>query len=341
MAATAAAAALDEQGSIYSFTSYNTSHYSSSDLTNRSQLKVNSYAIEMNQKVKEDNQSLNEMEEGMNALSNFLNGIEEKRPSVTELIGSRINLEDCLKLKFEIRERIRKTKQIRTDLFTTVRPHSPHSPPALPLSSHDPSSSSSNISPRVFLSPQTSRITTLGHQHSEGENLHLTQPKVRKPKPKMIETSKSFSSLPPSAPVTPIQVTPLKKAESSKTSQATPSQSFQEYSQDKRTSQSNSNEISNDQRYPQPNDSLPSVKQPLITPLIPSSAQRNQKYLIPADDLADRQLAWLLNIEAKNRQAKQALEAQIIREVIYFPSPSSPQLFVVSFFAFLLAQSCS
>jgi hypothetical protein len=336
---------MDDQASVYSFTSYNTSHYNSNDLTNRLQQKVNSYAIEMNQKVKDDNESLNDMEEGMNALSNFLNGVEEKRPSVTELIGSRINLEDCLQLKFEIREKIRKTKKIRTDLFTTVS-----SPPPSSVDSTSFGGILSKVkseTPRV-LTPQTSRISTPGNvYHSEGESHLLTHPKIRKPKPKPIETSKSFASLPPSLPATPIPVTittPLiktvSKVESVKTPLATPSPSFQEWSQEKRALHSNSN--LNEKRSGESSDSLTSGKQPLITQLIPSSSQRNQKSLMPADDLADRQLAWLLNIEAKNRQAKQALEAQIIREVCPpFSLRLIPHFIIPSALRCTAAQGCS
>jgi hypothetical protein len=328
---------MDDQTSVYSFTSYNTSHYSSNDLTNRLQQKVNSYAIEMNQKVRADNDSLCDMEEGMNALSNFLNGVEEKRPSVTELIGSRINLDDCLKLKLDIREKIRQTKKIRTDLFTSATASSTavavtDSTILVGMLSKVKSETS------AVLTPQTSRVSTPGIQHSSPrEVLHLAPPKIRKPKPKSIATSKSFSSLSPSPPITPLLPTPLtrtvSKAESVQTPLTNPSPTLQEGPQEKRTSHTNSNEISNEKRYSQSNDSLSPVqmKQPLVTQLIPSSSQRSHKSLMPSDDLADRQLAWLLNIEAKNRQAKQAMEARITREVccghslpLFSPSLSAP-----------------
>lgn len=287
---------MDDQtlSSVYSFTSYNTLHYS--DITNRLHQKVNSYAIEINQKVKDDNQSLNDMEEGIIALSNYLNGVEEKRPSVSELIGSRINLDDCLKLKLEIREKIRKTKKIRTDLFTSSI-ESPHSGPK----------NKPDVKFDVRLTPQTSRnVSPRNYGQPESElQVHLKQPKLR---PKPIETSKSFSSLPSSTPTSIRSAKAISAVEPIAPVRIDPPKNL-----------SPSNEAIQEKRISQSNDILatPVIKPPLITPLIPTSSQK-QRSLAPIDDLADRQLAWLLNIEAKNRQTRQALEAQSIREVEYF-----------------------
>lgn len=280
---------MDDQTSIYSFTSYNTSHYT--DISNRLHHKVNSYALEINQKVHDDNQSLHDMEEGIIALSNYLNGVEEKRPSVSELIGSRINLDDCLKLKLEIREKIRKTKKIRTDLFTSTLES--------PRGSQKPKSEINSIR----MTPQTSRVMSPketsrmpGHLSQPESDSQSRQQTFTKSKPKPIETSKSLSSIPLSTP---------KSLPSAKTLPVNTDQ------------QKSISDTLQEKRHSQSNDTLttPFVKTPLITPLLPTSVQK-QKSLGPIDDLADRQLAWLLNIEARNRQARQALEAQSIREVI-------------------------
>jgi hypothetical protein len=278
-----------DDNSVYSFTTYNTTHYS--DSSNRLHQKVNSYAIEINQKIRDDNESLNDMEEGIIALSNYLNGVEDKRPSVTELIGSRINLDDCLKLKLEIREKIRKTKKIRTDLFTSVE---------IPSGNIK---TKSEITPR--LTPQTSRICTPNEldsrksgQLSDGETDSKFVLKPRQPKQKPIELSKSLSKLPPSSLNNSMKA-PQVIVPSSTTSSTAPQPTT-------------STPITSLESSSPP----PPIRQ-LITPLIPSTTQRTQKSLMPVDDLADRQLAWLLNIEAKNRQAKHAFEAQTIREVLW------------------------
>jgi hypothetical protein len=276
-----------DESSVYSFTTYNTTHYS--DLSNRLHQKVNSYAIEINQKIKDDNESLIDMEEGIIALANYLNGVEDKRPSVTELIGSRINLDDCLKLKLEIREKIRKTKTIRTDLFTSVETSSP---------SQGISRIKSEMTPT--LTPQTSRMSTPKEHHSrksglfsDGETESKSVLRSQPPTHKSLEFSKSLSNLPLPSPIKPVTALPISTLELTR-------------SPEKRTSQGNILTPSSPIR-------------PLVTPLIPSTTQsRTQKsHLMPVDDLADRQLAWLLNIEAKNRQTKHALEAQMIREVIH------------------------
>jgi hypothetical protein len=272
-----------EEGSVYSFTSYNTSHYS--DPSHRSQRKVNSYAIEMNEKVQEDNHSLDGVEEGMIALSNYLNGTEEKRPTVSELIGSRINLDDCLKLKLQIRERIRQTKQIRNDLFTSVeclpqqvisKGKPEISPPAI-------TSQTSRISTQSSRAPSPTTTTSsnrvLGNDSNPPSKLSISKSnskKVENSSPQ-IQNQSPPRNIPKSLPPTTVA-----------TSTAVP---------------------------PTTISSNPPL--PLVVPIL--SSHHKPPTLLPTDDLADRQLQWLLALEARNRQAKQALEAQTIREVIVIP----------------------
>lgn len=373
-----------EEGSIYSFTSYNSTHYSDSNSTYRSNRKTNSFLYEINQKVKEDSLSLVDMEEGIIALSNFLNGVEEKRPSVSELIGSRINLDECLKLKLQIREKIRQTRTIRKDLFISTSEKgtgtgtgtgtggggagtsqlspvlspipdnhmsfiakgrsSPPPPMLIPQTSRVSTSHSNVPTPSAALSPSSSSISRhqqtvkpkeLNESKGEGKSKVNTQ---KTPTHFDFNESKVLKSSSSATTTTTTTTTTAAKSITTTVAPATTSISTSA-SAPKLPISSSSSFSMNDKSQLEPierpfktqnlsiqNQTSSSISThnptplvPLVTPILSSSSSSSshkRKPLIPVDDLADRQVAWLLSIEAKNRLAKQALETQTMREVI-------------------------
>ena len=218
----------------------------------------------------------------------------------------------------------------------------------------------SRSNPSPILLPQTSRVSTAnstlsslspistsrnnhnnnGSRSSNNNNGNLTKPIEQQHELKSIDikskiTQKSSThfnfnnissnnSLPSSSsssnPIRPIETSTSLSSNLEK-SQLQPIDS---YLKSQNVSQTSSSTTSNTITIQAPQPLIP-----LVTPVIPLTSYKGRKPLIPVDDVADRQLAWLLNIEAKNRLAKQALETQSMREVIcaYFLRPLLPLIY--------------
>ena len=206
--------------SLVTHSSYESSYTAQSRKAVQS-MKLSNIAVDIKKRIQIDNMHMDGVLEGISAMTNFLSGVEHKHSSLDDLASSRINLDDCLRLKREIREKIQKSKrEKRRDIFTSdnVITHSEFlGNEMFSLSSHGLYSSGDVVAkphaPGLFLTDDdrsfddmSMSISSMPQGTERSQKLHTLQKKQYRqasqppPPPRQPPHLPSRRSLPPSPP---------------------------------------------------------------------------------------------------------------------------------------------